>query len=64
MALGLAIPVVLVHDGIEPVLMHLGVDAVVDLNPPGAGEFPARLFQADLADALAMARDSQARGCM
>ena len=62
MALGLSIPVVLVHDGIEPDLMHLGVDAVVGLNPPGAGEFPSREFQADLADALAMARDSQARG--
>ena len=62
MALGLSIPVVLVHDGIEPDLMHLGVDAVVGLNPPGAGEFPSRKFQADLADALAMARDSQARG--
>ena len=62
MALGLSIPVVLVHDGIEPDLMHLGVDAVVGLNPPGAGEFPSRGFQDDLADALAMARDSQARG--
>ena len=48
MALGLSIPVVLVHDGIEPDLMHLGVDAVVSLD--------------DLADALALARDSQARG--
>ena len=62
MALGLSIPVVLVHDGIEPDLMHLGVDAVVDLDPPGAGEFPSRKFQNDLADALALARDSQARG--
>ena len=62
MALGLSIPVVLVHDGIEPDLMHLGVDAVVGLNPPGAGEFPSREFQADLANALALARDSQARG--
>ena len=62
MALGLSIPVVLVHDGIAPDLMHLGVDAVVGLNPPGAGEFPSREFQADLADALALARDSQARG--
>ena len=62
MALGLSIPVVLVHDGIEPDLMHLGVDAVVGLNPPGAGEFPSREFQNDLANALAMARDSQARG--
>ena len=61
MALGLSIPVVLlVHDGIEPDLMHLGVDAVVDLDP--AGEFPSRKFQNDLADALALARDSQARG--
>ena len=40
MALGLSIPVVLlVHDGIEPDLMHLGVDAVVALDP--AGEFPS-----------------------
>ena len=62
MALGLSIPVVLVHDGIEPDLMHLGVDAVASLDPPGAGEFPSRKFQADLADALAMARDSQIRG--
>ena len=62
MALGLSIPVVLVQDGIEPDLMDLGVDAVVGLNPPGAGEFPSREFQADLADALALARDSQARG--
>ena len=60
MALGLSIPVVLVHDGIEPDLMHLGVDAVVDLDP--AGEFPSRKFQNDLADALALARDSQIRG--
>ena len=60
MALGLSIPVVLVHDGIEPDLMHLGVDAVVDLDP--AGEFPSRKFQNDLANALAMARDSQIRG--
>ena len=63
MALGLSIPVVLlVHDGIEPDLMDLGVDAVVSLDPPGAGEFPSRGFQANLADALALARDSQARG--
>ena len=62
MALGLSIPVVLLHDGIEPDLMHLGVDAVVGLNPPGAGEFPSRGFQDDLAHALALARDSQARG--
>ena len=62
MALGLSIPVVLVHDGSEPDLMHLGVDAVVILDPPGAGEFPSREFQADLANALALARDSQARG--
>ena len=63
MALGLSIPVVLlVHDGIEPDLMHLGVDAVASLDPPGAGEFPSRKFQNDLADALALARDSQARG--
>ena len=62
MALGLSIPVVLVHDGIEPDLMHLGVDAVASLDPPGAGEFPSREFQNDLANALAMARDSQARG--
>ena len=62
MALGLSIPVVLVHDGIEPDMMHLGVDAVVGLNPPGAGEFPSREFQDDLANALAMARDSQSRG--
>ena len=60
MALGLSIPVVLLHDGIEPDLMHLGVDAVVDLDP--AGEFPSCKFQNDLADALALARDSQARG--
>ena len=61
MALGLSIPVVLlVHDGIEPDLMHLGVDAVVALDP--AGEFPSRKFKNDLAYALAMARDSQARG--
>ena len=60
MALGLSIPVVLVHDGIEPDLMHLGVDAVVGLDP--AGEFPSREFQNDLANALALARDSQARG--
>ena len=61
MALGLSIPVVLlVHDGIEPDLMHLGVDAVVALDP--AGEFPSHGFQADLAHALALARDSQARG--
>ena len=62
MALGLSIPVVLVHDVIEPDLMDLGVDAVVGLNPPGAGEFPSRKFQDDLANALALARDSQARG--
>ena len=62
MALGLSIPVVLVHDGIEPDLMHLGVDAVVILDPPGAGEFPSREFQDDLANALALARDSQIRG--
>ena len=62
MALGLSIPVVLVHDGIEPDLMDLGVDAVVSLDPPGAGEFPSRGFQNDLANALALARDSQARG--
>ena len=62
MALGLSIPVVLLHDGIEPDLMDLGVDAVVGLNPPGAGEFPSRKFQNDLADALALARDSQIRG--
>ena len=60
MALGLSIPVVLVHDGIEPDLLHLGVDAVVGLDP--AGEFPSRKFQNDLADALALARDSQIRG--
>ena len=60
MALGLAIPVVLVNDGSEPDLMDLGVDAVVGLDP--AGEFPSRKFQADLADALALARDSQIRG--
>ena len=54
MALGLSIPVVLLHDGIEPDLMHLGVDAVVGLNPPGAGEFPSRKFQDDLANALAL----------
>ena len=60
MALGLAIPVVLLHDGIEPDLMHLGVDAVVGLDP--AGEFPSRKFRNDLANALALARDSQARG--
>ena len=60
MALGLSIPAVLVNDGSEPDLMDLGVDAVVGLDP--AGEFPSRKFQADLADALALARDSQARG--
>ena len=60
MALGLSIPAVLVNDGSEPDLMDLGVDAVVGLDPPGAGEFPSRKFQDDLADALA--RDSQARG--
>ena len=42
--------------------MDLGVDAVVGLNPPGAGEFPSRKFQDDLANALALARDSQSRG--
>ena len=62
MALGLSIPVVLVHNGIEPDLMDLGVDAVVGLNPPGAGEFPSGEFQDDLANALALARDSQSRG--
>ena len=61
MALGLSIPAVLVNDGSEPDLMDLGVDAVVGLDPPGAGEFPSRKFQNDLADALALARDSQAR---
>ena len=62
MAFGLSIPVVLVHDGIEPDLMHLGVDAVVGLDLTGAGEFPSRGFQDDLANALAMARDAQIRG--
>ena len=40
MALGLSIPVVLLHDGIEPDLMDLGVDAVVGLDPPGGGGVP------------------------
>ena len=62
MALGLSIPVVLLHDGSEPDLMDLGVDAVASLDPPGAGEFLSRKFQDDLANALALARDSQARG--